>query len=111
MEPDWFYAHTDFYDEYPRDVKVFAGEYAAHPGHTELMEQKNCLGGALAEAAFLTGVERNADVVVLASYAPLFARLGFTQWAPDMIWFDGETSYATPNYYVQKMFSCKGHRC
>ena len=100
------YAHTDFYDEYPRDVKVFAGEYAAHPGHTELMEQKNCLGGALAEAAFLTGVERNADVVVLASYAPLFARLGFTQWAPDMIWFDGETSYATPNYYVQKMFSC-----
>ena len=106
VEPDWFYAHTDFYDEYPRDVKVFAGEYAAHPGHTELMEQKNCLGGALAEAAFLTGVERNADVVVLASYAPLFARLGFTQWAPDMIWFDGETSYATPNYYVQKMFSC-----
>lgn len=104
VEPDWFYAHTDFYDEYPRDVKVFAGEYAAHPGHTELMEQKNCLGGALAEAAFLTGVERNADVVVLASYAPLFARLGFTQWAPDMIWFDGETSYATPNYYVQKMF-------
>lgn len=85
VEPDWFYAHTDFYDEYPRDVKVFAGEYAAHPGHTELMEQKNCLGGALAEAAFLTGVERNADVVVLASYAPLFARLGFTQWAPDMI--------------------------
>lgn len=106
VEPDWFYAHTDFYDEYPRDVKVFAGEYAAHPGHTELMEQKNCLGGALAESAFLTGVERNADVVVLASYAPLFARLGFTQWAPDMIWFDGETSYATPNYYVQKMFSC-----
>ena len=106
VEPDWFYAHTDFYDEYPRDVKVFAGEYSAHPGHTELMEQKNCLGGALAEAAFLTGVERNADVVVLASYAPLFARLGFTQWAPDMIWFDGETSYATPNYYVQKMFSC-----
>ena len=102
VEPDWFYAHTDFYDEYPRDVKVFAG----HPGHTEVMEQKNCLGGALAEAAFLTGVERNADVVVLASYAPLFARLGFTQWAPDMIWFDGETSYATPNYYVQKMFSC-----
>ena len=100
VEPDWFYA------QYPRDVKVFAGEYAAHPGHTELMEQKNCLGGALAEAAFLTGVERNADVVVLASYAPLFARLGFTQWAPDMIWFDGETSYATPNYYVQKMFSC-----
>ena len=81
-------------------------QYAAHPGHTELMEQKNCLGGALAEAAFLTGVERNADVVVLASYAPLFARLGFTQWAPDMIWFDGETSYATPNFYVQKMFSC-----
>ena len=105
VEPDWFYAHTDFYDEYPRDVKVFAGEYAAHPGHTELMEQKNCLGGALAEAAFLTGVERNADVVVLASYAPLFARLGFTQWAPDMIWFDDREVYLTPNYYVQKLFA------
>ena len=61
---------------------------------------------ALAEAAFMTGLEKNAGVIKLASYAPLFNRIGHSQWKPDMIWFDGETSYATPNYYVQKMFSC-----
>ena len=59
----------------------------------------------MAEAAFLTGVERNADVVVLSSYAPLFARLGYAQWSPDMIWFDGSSSYGTPSYYVQKMYA------
>ena len=61
--------------------------------------------GALAEAAFLTGVERNADVVVLASYAPLFARIGYTQWSPDMIWFDENDVYPSPSYYVQKMYA------
>ena len=61
--------------------------------------------GALSEAAFLTGVERNSDVVVLASYAPLFARVGYAQWSPDMIWFDGEKSYGTPSYHVQCMYS------
>ena len=60
---------------------------------------------ALFEAAFLTGVERNADVVVLASYAPLFARVGYAQWSPDMIWFDDVTSYGTPSYYVQQMYA------
>ena len=53
----------------------------------------------------MTGLERNADVVELASYAPLFARIGYTQWSPDMIWFDGKTSYETPSYYVQQMYS------
>ena len=69
----------DFYDDYDRKVKVFSGEYAAHPRNGFNMPQANTLDGALAEAAFLTGVERNADVVVLASYAPLFARMGYTQ--------------------------------
>jgi alpha-L-arabinofuranosidase len=105
VKPEWFYEHTDFYDKYPRDVKVFAGEYAAHPADNSNTSRKNTLEGALAEAAFLTGVERNADVVVLASYAPLLARVGYTQWAPDMIWFDDTKAYASPSYYVQKLYS------
>ena len=105
VKPRWLLEHTDFYDNYPRDVKVFSGEYAAHPVSGMNMPEANTLEGALAEAAFLTGVERNADVVVLASYAPLFARLDYAQWSPDMIWFDGEESYATPSYYVQQMYA------
>ena len=104
VKPDWFYAHTDFYDEYPRDVKVFSGEYASHPISGMNLPQANTLGGALAEAAFLTGVERNADVVVLASYAPLFAGVGYAQWSPDMIWFDETKAYGTPSYFVQKLY-------
>lgn len=105
MPPEWFFANTNFYDEYPRDVKVFSGEYAAHPKRMGGMRSGNTLEGALSEAAFLTGVERNADVVIMASYAPLLARVGYVQWAPDMIWFDAETAYGTPSYYVQKMYS------
>jgi alpha-L-arabinofuranosidase len=101
MRPEWFYAHADFYDNYPRTRKVFSGEYAAHPADGNA----NNLEGALAEAAFLTGVERNADVVLLSSYAPLFARHGFQQWWPDLIWFDEETAYGSPSFYVQKMYS------
>ncbi len=72
---------------------------------THELSEANTLGGALAEAAFMTGLERNADVVALASYAPLFARMGYTQWSPDLIWFDGEKSYVTPSYYVQQLYS------
>ncbi len=108
VSPEWLYEHTHFYDEYDRDIKVFAGEYACHirglAGRMNCPEANN-LTAALAEAAFLTGVERNADVVVLASYAPLFARMGYTQWSPNLIWFDGKDSYGTPSYYVQKLFS------
>ena len=60
---------------------------------------------ALAEAALLTGIEKNADVVKLASYAPLFNRIGHSQWKPDMIWFDDEKVYLTPNYFVQQLFA------
>lgn len=104
VKPEWFYEHVDFYDEYPRDVKVFAGEYAAHPVSGMNSPEANTLEGALAEAAFLTGVEKNADVVILASYAPLFARIGYAQWAPNMIWFDETGTYPTASYYVQKMY-------
>lgn len=106
VKPQWLYDHVDFYDNYSREVKVFSGEYAAHPASGFNRPQANTLEGALAEAAFLTGVERNADVVYLASYAPLFARLGYAQWSPDMIWFDGTTCYGSPSYYVQKMYAC-----
>lgn len=105
MPPEWFFANTHFYDEYSREIKVFSGEYAAHPKRLGGMRSANTLEGALAEAAFLTGVERNADVVIMASYAPLLARVGYVQWAPDMIWFDAKTAYGTPSYHVQKMYA------
>lgn len=96
MSPSWFLENDDRYDNYDRNVKVFAGEYAS---------QGNNLHNALAEAAFMTGLERNADVVYMASYAPLFARINYTQWSPDMIWYNDAESYASPDYYVQKMYS------
>ena len=108
VPPRWLYDNVHFYDEYPREVKVFAGEYAAHiDGLARRFnsEEANRFEGALAEAAFLTGVERNADVVVMASYAPLIARAGWAQWSPDLIWCNGSTSYGTPSYYVQKLYS------
>ena len=108
VPPKWLYDNVHFYDNYPRDVKVFSGEYAAHiDGLARRFNQEaaNCFEGALAEAAFLTGVERNADVVVMASYAPLIARAGWAQWSPDLIWCNGSTSYGTPSYYVQKLYS------
>lgn len=105
VKPEWMLEHVDFYDNYSRKVKVFSGEYAAHPLGGMNCPEANTLEGALAEAAFLTGIERNADVVILASYAPLFAKIGYAQWSPDMIWFDGSSSYATPSYYVQQMYA------
>ena len=104
VPPQWLFDHVDFYDNYDRKFKVFSGEYAAHPCNGMNMPQANTLEGALAEAAFMTGLERNCDVVILASYAPLFARLGYAQWSPDMIWFDEATSYGSPSYYVQQMY-------
>ena len=99
--PQWFFDNTHRYDAYDRKgPKVFAGEYAAHGAR-----RRNNLEAALAEAAFMTGLERNSDVVTLASYAPLFAKIGSTQWYPDLIWFDNTTVYGSPSYYVQKLFS------
>ena len=100
MAPQWMYDNVDFYDDYPRDVAVFAGEYAGHDDNLS-----NSLEAALSEAAMMTGMERNGDVVKLASYAPLFNRIGHTHWTPDMIWFDEDSVTLTPSYYVQKLFS------
>lgn len=100
MTPEWFLTNNKRYDSYDRNgPKVFVGEYAAH---TE--GRKNNLYVALAEAAFMTGIERNADIIELASYAPLLAKEGSVQWAPDMIWFNNTESYGSPSYHVQKMF-------
>ena len=103
--PDWFYSNMNFYDSYPRDVKVFAGEYASRRRNWSNDPAANTWEAALSEAAYLTMVERNADVVYMASYAPLFARINYTQWSPDMIWFDDANSYGSPTYYVQKLYS------
>ena len=104
--PAWFLNNATRYDAYPRTgPKVFAGEYAAHePVPSGRQDRPSTLNAALAEAAFMTGLERNADVVRLASYAPLFAHVDAWQWTPNLIWFDNLRSYGTPSYYVQKLF-------
>jgi alpha-L-arabinofuranosidase len=93
----WFLSNLKRYDNYPRTgPKVYLGEYASWGNHWY---------NALAEAACMTGLERNGDVVKFASYAPLLGRIGHTQWDPDLIYFDGKGVYPTVNYYVQKLFS------
>src|SRR5215204_119380 len=110
--PQWFRENVHRYDDYPRDgPKVFAGEYAAQSVGIASPDNRNNWECALSEAAFITGIERNADVVRMSSYAPLFGHVDAWQWTPNMIWFDNLRSYGTPNYYVQKMFSVhKGTR-
>ncbi|MBQ4571921.1 MAG: carbohydrate binding domain-containing protein [Clostridia bacterium] len=109
-DPSWFYENADYYDEdnYKRDVanmtdtiyggglKVFVGEYASW---------SNTLNSALSEAAYMTGLERNGDIVEMAAYAPLFGNLTATHWAPDLIWFNNHQVTGSINYYVQKLFS------
>ena len=104
--PGWFLENADRYDAYDRDsYKIFAGEYAAQSVAIASPDNKNNWQCAMSEAAYLTGLERNADIVWLTSYAPLFAHLDGWQWTPDLIWFNNLESYGTPNYYVQKMFA------
>ncbi len=109
-EPEWFLKNADYYDHanYSRDVdgmtdsiyggglKVFLGEYAA---------RSNTLKAALAEAAYMTGLERNGDIVRMAAYAPLFGNLTATHWSPDLIWFNNHQVTGSISYYVQKLFS------
>ena len=104
--PEWFLQNTARYDSYDRKgPKVFAGEYAAHDKEGKDSESRNTWKSALSEAALMTGLERNADVVHMASYAPLFGNVDAWQWRPDLIWFDNLNTVATSNYYVQKLFS------
>ncbi|MCD8173348.1 MAG: alpha-L-arabinofuranosidase [Alistipes sp.] len=98
--PGWFIYNQDFYDKYDRSKpKVYLGEYAAHRS-----DRVSNYETALAEALYLTSLERNGDVVVMSSYAPLLAREGNTQWRPDLIYFNEAEVKPTDNYYVQKLF-------
>jgi len=106
MSPEWFQNNSGRYDHYNRSgPKVFAGEYAAQTAGVARPDNHNNWEAAISEAAFMTGLERNADVVRMASYAPLFAHVDAWQWTPDAIWFDNLRSYGTPNYYVQRIFA------
>ena len=108
-EPEWFLMNIDRYDSYDRSLpKVFIGEWAAHLSAdkgSKIEDRKNNWYAALCEAAFLTGVERNADHVTMTCYAPLLAKINHNQWQPNLIWFDNDSVYGTPSYYVQKLFS------
>ncbi|MFG6381585.1 MAG: carbohydrate binding domain-containing protein [Muribaculum sp.] len=98
----WFLAQGARYDNYDRKgPKVFAGEYACHGRG----KKWNHFNAALLEAAFMTGLERNADIVHMATYAPLFAHVEGWQWRPDMIWYDNLSSIPTCSYFVQQLFS------
>ena len=98
----WFLNEGARYDNYDRKgPKVFAGEYACHGNG----KKWNHFYTSLLEAAFMTGMERNADIVQMATYAPLFAHVDGWQWRPDMIWFDNLSSVKTVSYYVQQLFS------
>ncbi len=97
VQPDWLISNQYRYDQYNRKAsKVYLGEYASWG---------NKLYNAIAEALYMTGLERNGDIVSMASYAPLLAKDQFTQWKTDMIFFNNSTYYLTPNYHVQQLFS------
>lgn len=96
--PSFFFTNTHRYDSYDRDsqASVFLGEYAA---------QSNTLEAALSEAAYMTGLEKNGDIVKMACYAPLFGNKTQNQWTPDLIWYSNDSVHGSVNYYVQKLFA------
>lgn len=100
--PEWFFgpgAHE--YDEAKGDFGIFVGEYAVQRG----IGPWGDLRGAIAEAAFMLGLERNSDKVKLAAYAPLFANVEHTVWTPNLIYISSDSLFASPSWYVQKLFS------
>jgi alpha-L-arabinofuranosidase len=91
------------YDSYDRKgPKLFAGEYACHGKN---QHKWNHYEASILEAAFMTGMERNADVVYMTAYAPLFAHVEGWQWRPDLIWFDNLRMFKSCSYYVQQMYA------
>ena len=101
-DPATFVSYATKYDSYSRSgPKVFVGEYAVTSGYGT----NGNLSAALGEASFMTGMERNSDLVLMASYAPLFGNINGLQWQPDLIYYDSSRSFGTPSYYVQKLFS------
>jgi alpha-N-arabinofuranosidase len=104
--PKWFRENATRYDSYDRKgPKIFAGEYAAQSVAIASPDNRNNWECAFSEAAFMTGLERNAEVVNLTSYAPLMAHEEAWQWTPDLLWFNNLEAYGSANYYVQKLFA------
>jgi len=100
-DPAFFARNATRYDSYSRSgPKIYVGEYAVTSG-----AGAGNLAAALGEAAFMTGIERNSDIVTMASYAPLFAHVSNKRWNPDLIYFDSSRVYGSPSYYVQQMFA------
>ncbi|QIZ07548.1 hypothetical protein HFZ78_13075 [Priestia megaterium] len=98
---DYYVMYHDMYDSYDRNgPKIYVGEYAMILGNGA-----GALKGAISEAAFMTGMERNQDIVVMSSYAPLFANVNHINWTPNLIYFNGTNSYVSPSYHVQKLFA------
>lgn len=99
--PDWFILNATKYDTYDRSgPKIFIGEYAANSA-----VGKGNLRGAIGEAAFMTGMERNSDIVTMGAYAPLFCNINHKRWPINLIYYDSQTWYGLPSYYVQQMFA------
>jgi alpha-L-arabinofuranosidase len=99
--PEFFMRQAHRYDNYDRNgPNIFIGEYAVTRNGG-----KGNLRAAIGEAAFMTGIERNSDVVAMAAYAPLFVNVNHRKWNPDLINFDSSRWYGLPGYYVQKLFS------
>ncbi|TDL19640.1 alfa-L-arabinofuranosidase precursor [Rickenella mellea] len=104
--PTWFVQNAFYYDGFARDgTKYFEGEYAAYKSLNGTRVTWPTVAGSVAEAAFLTGLERNADIVFAASYAPLLQNIASYQWHPDLIAFDTKSVFRSTSFYVQKMFS------
>ena len=104
--PDWFPENAGLYDTYDRKgPKLCVGEYGSQTVGVASPRNRNNWKTALSEAAFMTGLERNADLVIMSCYAPLFGHTDAWQWTPNLIWFDNLRVYGTPNYYVQQAFS------
>ena len=99
VEPGWLIYNQDFYDDYDRSgPKVYLGEWAAH-----LPDRSSTIETALAEALYITSLERNGDIVYMSSYAPLLAKTGHTQWRPDLIYFSNDSIMLTPDYHVMRL--------
>lgn len=102
MSPDWFAKQAERYDAYKRNNQIYVGEYAVVGWEGG---GRGNLRSAVAEAIFMTGLEKNSDLVRMASYAPLFANVNSMQWNPNAIYFNASSSYGSPSYHVQRMFA------
>lgn len=102
----YLFDHNDRYDSYDRTgAHVFVGEYACTPAGVGTIQTKSNILGAVEEASYLTGIERNGDVVEMASYAPTFAKVNAQSWNVNLIWFDSQEVVLTPSYYTQMLFA------